>query len=385
MRERFMENETDIYTVLYNAMVSIDAPKTLYFPDQDDMAPIDEKYKKQAYFLQYKIPEEDVVPKIYTGKVGLLDMASEYIEEYLLEPIKENRSSFEGNEGLLMQMLINGDYEPDKFDIYKSEIEALYKNYTEIREKIAKEKRKKIRNEMRNKEELIDNCIWDKYDEWDYQFNIKKIQDTAYLKYKETDKEYIVKAEEIMGKYTLPTVANAIGTLKNCTEDFILNLFIPVLEVMHRQSTKDRFLFQKTDNVQEADITYLYEHYKKIMVTTDNNASIVANLQREEKKRLQVTDLNHEFRARILGDGTLKLLEKEFAEKKYIFCGVEVDNGQVFLSYEEERILEVFKEWYQIEKYSLLKAKDIRIDGIINVAPKGTSLKMVTTSITVEE
>ena len=380
-----MENETDIYTVLYNAMVSIDAPKTLYFPDQDDMAPIDEKYKKQAYFLQYKIPEEDVVPKIYTGKVGLLDMASEYIEEYLLEPIKENRSSFEGNEGLLMQMLINGDYEPDKFDIYKSEIEALYKNYTEIREKIAKEKRKKIRNEMRNKEELIDNCIWDKYDEWDYQFNIKKIQDTAYLKYKETDKEYIVKAEEIMGKYTLPTVANAIGTLKNCTEDFILNLFIPVLEVMHRQSTKDRFLFQKTDNVQEADITYLYEHYKKIMVTTDNNASIVANLQREEKKRLQVTDLNHEFRARILGDGTLKLLEKEFAEKKYIFCGVEVDNGQVFLSYEEERILEVFKEWYQIEKYSLLKAKDIRIDGIINVAPKGTSLKMVTTSITVEE
>jgi hypothetical protein len=388
MRERFMENETDIYTVLYNAMVSIDAPKTLYFPDQDDMEPIDEKYKKQTYFLQYKVPEEDVVPKIYTGKVGLLDMASEYIEEYLLEPIKENRSSFEGNEGLLMQMLINGDYDPDKFDICKSEIEALYKNYTEIREKIAKEKRKKIRNEMRNKEELIDNCIWDKYDEWDYQLNIKKIQDTAYQKYKETDKEYIVKAEEIMGKYTLSTVANAIGTLKNCTEDFILNLFIPVLEVMNRQSKKERFVFQKVDidsDKEEDSITYLYEHYKRVTVTPDNNASIVANLQREEKKRLQVTKLNHEFRARILGDGTLELLEKKFADKKYILCGVEADNGQVFLTYENQRILEVFKDWYQIGKYSLLKAKDIRIDGIVNVATTGQSLKMVTTSITVEE
>lgn len=385
MRERFMENETDIYTVLYNAMVSIDAPKTLYFPDQDDMAPIDEKYKKQAYFLQYKVPEEDVVPIIYTGKVGLLDVASDYIEEYLLEPIKENRRSFEGNEELLMQMLINGDYDSETFELCKSEIEELYKTYTGTREKIAKEKRKKIHDEKKNKEELVADCLWDKQDELIYQSLIKKYQDTAYLKYKETDKEYIVKSEEIMGKYSLPTVANAIGTLKNCTEDFILNLFIPVLEVMYHQSKKERFVFQKTDNTQEADITYLYEHYKKIKVTTDNNTSIVANLQREEKKRLQVTDLNHEFRARILGDGTLKLLEKEFADKKYILCGVEADNGQVFLTYENERILEVFKDWYQIGKYSLLKAKEIKVDTIINVAKSGQSLRMITTSIAVEE
>lgn len=385
IRQRFIDNEKDIYTVLYNAMVSIDAPKTLYFPDENDMQPIEDKYKKQAYFLKYRVPAEDVVPKIYTGKVGLLDRASEYIEEYLLEPIKENRRSFEGNEGLLMQMLINGDYDTDTFDLCKSEIEALYKNYTGTREKISKEKRKKIHDERKNKEELIDNCIWDKYDEWDYQFNMKKIQDTAYLKYKETDKEFIVKSEEIMGKYTLSTVANAIGTLKNCTEDFILNLFIPVLEVMHRQSKKERFVFQKIDSDQENDIIYLYEHYKKIKVTPDDNAAIVANLQREEKKRLQVTDLNHEFRAKILREGTLQLLEQELKEKTSILCGVEKENNQIFLIYEDVRILEVFKDWYQIGKYSLLKAKEIKIDAIVNVAKTGQSLRMVTTSIIVEE
>jgi hypothetical protein len=35
--KRFYENEKDIYIVLYNAMVSIDAPKTLYFPSKKDM------------------------------------------------------------------------------------------------------------------------------------------------------------------------------------------------------------------------------------------------------------------------------------------------------------------------------------------------------------
>lgn len=386
MRERFTENEKDIYTVLYNAMVSIDAPKTLYFPDKEDMQPIEDKYKKQAYFLQYKVPEEDVVPKIYTGKVGLLDRASEYVENNLLTPIRENRRSFEGNEELLMQLLINGDYDTETFDSCKSEMEALYNAYVGIREGISKEKQKNIYREKKNKAEWIDNCSWDKYDEMDYQFKIKKYQETAYLKYKETDREYIVKAEEIMEKYTLPTVANAIGTLKNCTEDFILNLFIPVLEVMYNQLNKERYVFQKVDIKEEADITYLYEHYKKIKVPPIDNAAIVANLQREEKKRLQVTDLNHEFRARILGEGTLQLLEQELKEKKFILCAVEKENEKVFLTYGDNRILEVFKDWYQIGKYSLLKAKEIRIDAIVNVAKKtGQSLRMITTSIIVEE
>jgi hypothetical protein len=383
MRQRFKENEKDIYTVLYNAMVSIDAPKTLYFPNKEDMQPIEDKYKKQAYFLQYKVPQEDVVPKIYTGKVGLLDRASVYIEDNLLTPIRNNRRTFEGNEELLTQTLINGEYDVEKFETCKVEVEALYNAYVAIRETIAKEKRKSIYREKKNKEEWVNNGSWNRYDEEDYQYKLEKYSETAYLKYKEADKEYIVKAEEIMAKYTLETVANAIGTLKNCTEDFILNLFIPLLDIMNRKLKNDRFVFKKVDNEEDSDIKYLYEYYKKIKVDPVDNAFIVANLQREEMKRLQVIELNHEFRARVLGEGTLQLLEQELKEKKSILCHIEKEEDKIFLTYGEKRILEVFKDWYQIGKYSLLNAKEIQIATIVNVAKSGQSLTMITTSITV--
>lgn len=385
MRERFKENEKDIYTVLYNAMVSIDAPKTLYFPNEEDMQPIEDKYKKQAYFLQYRVAENEVEPTLYTGKVGILDRVSIYIEEKLLKPIRESRKIFDGNEELLMQMLVNSEYDMEQFDSCQAEIEALYNGYIGIRDEISKEQRKNIYLERKTREEMVSNFLWDKYDEYDYERKIEKHRETAYLKYKEVDGEYIVKAEEILEKYTLSTVANAIGTLKNCTEDFILNLFIPVLEVMYQKSDKEQFVFQKVDEVEDADITYLYEHYKKIKVHQVDNALIVSNLQREEKKILKIIELNHEFRAKILGEGTLELLVQELKEKKSILCGVEKEGGQVFLTYNENRILEVFKDWYQIGKYSLLKAKEMKIDDIANVAKTGKSLKMVTTSITLEE
>jgi hypothetical protein len=147
--------------------------------------------------------------------VGILDRASVYVEKHLLTPIRENRRSFAKNEELLMLMLINGDYDVETFDVCKSEIKVIYSAYSGIRDSIEKDKNRNLYREKKYKEEWIANCSWDKYDEMDYQSKIKKYYETAYLKYKEADREYIVKADEIMSKYTLPTVANAIGTLEN--------------------------------------------------------------------------------------------------------------------------------------------------------------------------
>lgn len=84
IRQRFYENEKDIYIVLYNAMVSIDAPKTLYFPSADDMKVIDEKYYKKALFLQYRENKENVVKDQYKYTFGLLDCFSREIKSILL-------------------------------------------------------------------------------------------------------------------------------------------------------------------------------------------------------------------------------------------------------------------------------------------------------------
>ena len=383
MRKRFIENEKDIYTVLYNAMVSIDAPKTLYFPDKEDMKVIDDKYDKQAYFLRYKVAEDDVIPIFFDTKIGLLDRATSYVESALLSVIREQRKEYGSNHELLQSLLINGDYDIDTYEQCKIEMNNLYKNYACAREGISKEKSRNSWRETKNREELIDDEQWNKYDEEDYWYNLEVYRENAYLKYKELDKEYIVKASDLTAKYTLPTVANAIGTLENCKEDFILNLFIPVLEFMNNKVQAPRYVFQKVDDKEESDITYLYEHYKKIEVEPISNTLIVANLQRDEMKRMQVTDLNHKFRAKILEEGVIELLETELMANHYLHCEVQIEAEQVFLVFGDKRILEVFKDWYQIGKYSLLMAKEIRIDAIVDIAKTRKSLRLVTTSITV--
>lgn len=168
MRKRFVENEKDIYTVLYNAMVSIDAPKTLYFPDKEDMKVIDDKYDKQAYFLRYKVAENDVIPIFFDTKIGLLDRATSYVESALLSVIREQYKEYGSNHELLQSLLINGDYDIDTYEQCKIEMKNLYKNYACAREGISKEKSRNSWRETKNREELIDDEQWNKYDEEDY-------------------------------------------------------------------------------------------------------------------------------------------------------------------------------------------------------------------------
>ncbi len=385
MRQRFVKNELDIYTVLYNAMVSIDAPKTLYFPQEEDMQVIEDKYRKKAYFLQYKEDKNDVDGSQYINSIGLLDWASGRVQSVLLNSIDENRKSFEENVELLQKLLINGSYNIEQFERCQQEINSLYDGYTTARKKIDYEKSKGMKELCRERHERLDVGCWDYYDDEAFEYHKKQIRDNAYLKYKELDKEYVIRAEEITSAYTDFTVANVIGCMKRCREDFIVNLFTPLLIVMNETAKQKRYYFQKVAEPQEDDVQYLYEYYRKISTEPMDNKKIVTGIYREEKHRMQLIELNNEFRARVMSDDAIEKLQNILESDGFMQCNIEVEEDKVFLQFESNRIFEVFSDFYQIGKYSLLNATEIRIDAIKNVASTGKSLTMVTTSITISQ
>src|SRR5665647_2093810 len=107
IKQRFYENEKDIYVVLYNAMVSIDAPKTLYFPSPEDMEIINKKYGRKARFLQYKENKRDVIDSQYEYTFGLLDSVSRLIKDNLLKEIDGVMTKFDNKAELIQGKLIN--------------------------------------------------------------------------------------------------------------------------------------------------------------------------------------------------------------------------------------------------------------------------------------
>lgn len=129
IRQRFFDNEKDIYTVLYNAMVSIDAPKTLYFPSPEDMKVINNKYGRKAWFLQFKEDADDVYNGSYEWTDGLLDVtASNLINNKLLDEISKIYKEFEDQPELIQTQLINPDYPVEEYIPCASDIDTLYRN-----------------------------------------------------------------------------------------------------------------------------------------------------------------------------------------------------------------------------------------------------------------
>jgi len=378
IKQRFYENELDIYVVLYNAMVSIDAPKTLYFPSPEDMEIINKKYGRKARFLQYKENKADVVDSQYVYTFGLLDSVSRDIQKNLLNEINRTITKFDNKAELIQGKLLNGDYCVSDYPICLEEIEKLYKDYSEERQVVNKECYSKMRKETKQRDWSIENSSWSQWEESEYDAIIAAFKSEKYKQYKEIDAGYIVVADEILTKYDILTIANAIGNLKNCTEDFIINLFFPVFGYLNIKLQNNRFVYKKAG---DGDITYLYEKYKKIQFEAIDNSDIVKNLHLEEKSRLKVINIKVVVRARVLEDEVVELIESELEDNGQIVFDIKVLDNKVILFKDDKDMLEVFPEFIQIKEHSLLNCTNIKFEILINVAPSRKSLKLVATEI----
>ena len=378
IKQRFFENEKDIYVVLYNAMVSIDAPKTLYFPSPEDMEIINKKYGRKARFLQYKENKADVVDSQYEYTFGLLDSISRLIKDNLLKEINRTITKFDNKAELIQGKLINGDYSVSDYPTCLEEIEKLYKGYTEERKAVNKESYSEIRKETKKRDWAIENSSWSQWEESEYDASVAALKSVKYKQYKEIDAKYIVVADEILKKYDIVTISNSIGNLKNCTEDFIINLFFPVFSYLNFKLQAHRYVYKKAG---DGDITYLYERYMKIQVEAIDNSNIVKNLHLEEKNRLKVINIKVDVRARILDDEVVELIESELEDKGQVVFNIKVLDNKVILVKDEKDMLEVFNEFIQIKEYSLLNCNNIKFEILVNVAPSRKSLKLTSTEI----
>lgn len=378
IKQRFFENEKDIYVVLYNAMVSIDAPKTLYFPSPEDMEIINKKYGRKARFLQYKENKRDVVDSQYVYTFGLLDSISRVIKKNLLKEIDGIITRFDNKPELIQQKLINGDYSVSDYPTCLEEIEKLYTDYTDERQAVEKECYSKRRKETKCRDWAIENSSWSQWEESQYDAIIADLKSEKYKEYKEIDAKFIVIADEILKKYDIVTIANSIGNLKNCTEDFIINLFFPVFGYLNVKLQNSRYVYKKAE---DGDISYLYEKYKKIQVEAIDNSDIVKNLHLEEKSRLKVIDIKVDVRARVLDDQVVELIESELEEHGQIVFDIKVLDNKVILVKDEKDMLEVFPEFIQIKEYSLLNCTNIKFEILVNVASTRKSLKLMATEL----
>ncbi|MBW7572487.1 hypothetical protein [Caproiciproducens faecalis] len=378
VKQRFYDNEKDIYIVLYNAMVSIDAPKTLYFPSSEDMKPINSKYGRKAWFLQFKEDADDVYNGSYEWTKGLLDIATRLVKEKLLDEIDDMRKEFNDQPELIQQKLTNSDYPVDEYEPCAAEIMVLYQNYTDERKTAEKQYNRKVRHGLEEKEFLIENCFWSQIDDELLYSSIKKYKREKTQKYKEIDTKYILLADAIIKKFKLATIANAIGNMKNCTEDFIINLFWPVFEYLNSKLQAKRYVYQIA---KDGDISFLHEKYKKIEVSAIDNGYIVKNLHLEEKKRLKIIE-KAEIRARVIDGAAIETIESEIKSNGFIWLDVEDKDGQALLLREGKPLLQAFAEKSQVNQYNLSLIKQVKVE-LVNIAKTKKSLGMTVTEIIV--
>lgn len=380
IRQRFYENEKDIYTVLYNAMVSIDAPKTLYFPSDDDMQIINEKYNRKAWFLQYRENRENVVSHQYEYTFGLLNHVSQLIKQQLLDEINAIQTKFDNRASLIQEKLVNGEYNLEHYNECLAEVESLYSGYSKERQDASNEVQSKRRKLDKNRKEEQEKFGWDQYLEMDYQARLREIRTEQFKQFKEIDANYFVQSNELVDKYDMPTLANAIGNLKKCTEDFIINLFYPVFGYLNEKLKNKRYVYKKDPN---GDIEFLSERYTKVSHYFVDNTIRVKKQYLEDKKNYNLISVKADIRARVLDESVIELIETELKENNALVFDVQVKDDKVLLSRDEQDLLEVFADWLQIKEYNLLNSSSVKVELLVEIAKTRKSLKLTVTEITI--
>lgn len=294
MIERFYEYEKEIYIILYNSMKSIDATKTLVFPDKADMEVIDSKYFKKAHFLRYKENRGDVIEKEYIYTYSLLDRFSKKVQKDLLDTIENRNKSkkdFRDRVDILQSKFKNNDYNEEKLNNCSVEIKQLYKDYTSERSKI----RELYNADLQKIKELKSYIACNTKPNLNWlreESNQAKIDRNKG--YSEVDKKYMPVANNIIEQFDLATVCQAISELPSCTENFIISLFFKCFEYINKPDNI-RYIYKKCH---DGDIGFLYERYKAIPVIGFDNSNVVERITTEEfirkdlykKIRLRFTD-----------------------------------------------------------------------------------------------
>lgn len=380
IKQRFYENEQDIYIVLYNAMVSIDSPKTLYMVSPEDMKVINQKYSKKAHFLQYTKPEDEYKSYEYERTNGLLDKMANHLQNKLLDridDISKNRKKIYDQAKVIQDKLINGEYDPETYESCSADVTNLYHAYAEDRKKAEKVCRDGISKLKKDRKRQEEDGSWN--DDWkldEYHAAIKKLKDERYAKYKEIDGKYIVHVDVINSKYDVSTIANAIGNLNNCTEPFIINLFYQVFEYLNEKLQSERYKFVKDDH---GDVQYLGQRYRKESIGFVDNSNIVKKLHVDEKKRLKAIGVNAVVRVFILDHSLIKLIQSELKSKGHILFDARLNKDKVRLSRDGRDMFDVFSRQEQLGEYSLFHCSRVKVEVIRNVKPK--SLELTITEI----
>ncbi len=380
IKQRFYGNEKDVYIVLYNAMVAIDAPKTLYFPSPEDMQIINNKYPRKAAFLQYKENKEDVNGSQYSYTGGLLDKVAGNIKKYLLDEIEDVVKKLDNRVELIQQKLINGDFHKESYGECLEKVSQLYKSYTEEREKADQECQKKIRKANKYRDEMIEGQYWSQWEEDAHYNDIKKYKSEKYDQFKAIDGRYILEADKLFNEYDLATISNAIANLKPCTEDFIINLFFPVFQYMNDTLQNDRYGFIKDP---QGDIHYLYENYKKVALQKVDNSNIVKMLHLEEKKRLKVIEiLSDKFRCKPLNMAVIDLIKNSEVD---IIFDITVNGNEIILVNEDIEYAKIFSEakYIQYGENSLFNCRQLTVANVLKGKVSDKSIGLILKSISV--
>ncbi|MBD5643212.1 hypothetical protein HYH96_04800 [Clostridium botulinum] len=319
-KQKYYEYEKEIYTILYNSMMAIDAPKTLVFPSKNHMEVIDKKYHSKVNFLKYKENKDNVIEKQYYVKHNnLLDFFAGLIQKKLLNIIENNvkeKPKFSRREDLLQKQLKNENYCKETYDLCFSEVEKLYKEYTDERKKAEKNesnKNNKLWKDMMFHQNEVND--WDQFMEDEYWGNRKLNKQEKYKEYKEIDKKYIPEAQKLLKIFDTDTISQAIANLEKCTEDFILSLFFNCLKNKGARYVYQKFIVLPNQKEEDFDIEYLYEKYKKIEVKDFDNSKNIDSLVQEDKLRLK---LEKKVRFRMFDNSIIKEIEDRLEDGEYI-------------------------------------------------------------------
>ncbi|WP_425446652.1 hypothetical protein [Dethiothermospora halolimnae] len=366
MKNKFYEHEKEIYTVLYNSMMAIDAVKTLVFPTKKDLEILDKKYYKKVNFLKYRENNKDVdLDQYYYSKNNLLDkFANLCVQNKFLDIIENNikdRPKFSDRSDLLQKCFSNDNYDKDDYDACYKEIEKLYEDYNSERKVAERECSKANRKLYKEKRYYQDELgTWDKWIKESHEIQREENKQEKYKKYKEIDKKYIPIGENIIDNFDMATICECISNLSKCTENFIISLFWKCFSYVHKKGTNMRYIYEKYteedgQNKEKFDIEYLYEKYIRQEVRGFNNSNVIENIATENKVRLEL-------------EKKVRFKMNEYSVVDEIEEGLE--KGEYKLSLDDNRIesFEEFKELIEDKDSLAVVGFQKRKDGTNSIA-----------------